>query len=260
MDLAEARTRDFATGARHPWERARLALVAQLVARHVRLDSDAVVLDIGCGDTFVVEQLARLYPEARFYAVDSAFSEELIATFRERLSVANVSLFRSLDGIPPLRKPASLILLMDVIEHVPDDEAFLKDICRRDVFGSDTQVLITVPSYQSLFSAHDRFLGHYRRYSTKALRRLCGAVKLSPIEDGHLFASLLPIRILQVLRERLTGSNDAPPNLAAWKGGESIASLFATFLTVDGRAGLLFSRLGLDLPGLSNFAICRKSA
>jgi hypothetical protein len=259
MDLVEARARNFEAGSRHPWERARLALIGRLVARHLTLQPGDAVLDVGCGDTFVVEGLAQAYPAVRFYAVDSAFTDELIATYRARLKVPNVSLFASLDAVR-LDRPASLVLLMDVIEHVPDDVAFLTDLCARPCIGDRTRLLITVPSYQTLFCSHDRFLGHYRRYSSRTLGRLLDAVRLVPIEAGHLFASLLPVRVLQVLRERVAGSRDAPSDLATWRGGESKARALAAMLTLDGRLGLFLVRVGVRIPGLSNFAICRKSA
>src|SRR5437763_7474104 len=112
MDLVEARARGFDEAVRHPWEQARLALVNHLIRHHVALQSGDVVFDIGCGDTFVVEQLARRYPQVQFCAVDSAFTDQLLERFRARLTVSNVSLFASLDLVP-VAKPAALVLLMD---------------------------------------------------------------------------------------------------------------------------------------------------
>jgi SAM-dependent methyltransferase len=259
MDLVEARARGFEAVVRHPWEQARLALVDRLIRRHVALDSGDAVLDIGCGDTFVAEELARRYPGTHFYAIDSGFTDHLIDTLRARLTVPNVSLFASLESVP-VSTPAALVLLMDVIEHVPDDVAFLEDICGRWFIGENTRFLITVPSFQSLFCSHDRFLGHYRRYSGRTLRRLFTNAKLTSIEGGYLFASLLPVRVFQVLRERVTRSADAPSDLATWRGGDAKARTFAALLTLDGRIALLLARIGVRIPGLSNFAICRKSA
>jgi hypothetical protein len=259
MDLVEARARGFETAVRHPWEQARLALVGQLIARHVTLQPGDAVLDIGCGDTFVVESLARTYPTVQFYAVDTAFTGDLLDDFRAKLSVGNVQLFGSLDAVS-LTKPAALVLLMDVIEHVPDDVAFLNEICGRPYVSQDTRLLITVPSFQSLFCSHDRFLGHYRRYSNRRLRRLFGRVKLTSIEAGYLFASLLPVRVLQVVRERIVGFTEAPTDLATWRGSDVKARALAAVLTFDGRLALQLVRIGVRIPGLSNFAICRKSA
>ncbi|MGC4084861.1 MAG: class I SAM-dependent methyltransferase [Vicinamibacterales bacterium] len=260
MDLAEARSRAFDAGPRHPWERARLALASNLVARNTTLRKDDIVLDIGCGDTFVVEALARQYPHVRFYAVDTAFTPELIALFERRLTASNVSLASSLDDVPQ-EKAASLILLMDVLEHVDDAHGLLRDLRGRSHVAVDTQLLITVPAYPSLFCSHDRFLGHYRRYSAGSLRSLMMEAGLKPDLSGHFFASLLPIRLAQVLVERLWHAPEhAPTGLATWEGSEWLARALAAILELDGRLSLALLRFGVPLPGLSCFALCRTSA
>ncbi len=260
MDLVEARSRGFRVGSRHPWERARVSLASRLIARHVPVRPGDVVLDVGCGDTFVAESLARQHPDAHFYAIDSAFTPELIEVFRARLTVSNVSLCASLDEVP-IDCQVSLVLLMDVLEHVADDLGLLRDIAGRSYFGDETRVLITVPSYARLFCSHDRFLGHYRRYSRRTLETLIGAARLSPIEVGHLFATLVPVRVLQVVREGLSRPVEEPPTgLSTWQGSETLARILAALLEWDGRIGLALLNTGIRLPGLSNFAICRKSA
>src|SRR5262245_27554060 len=234
MDLIENNARVSESSVRHPWERARLTLAHELIRRRARLRPGDVVIDVGCGDTFVSEELARRYPWVQFYAVDNAFTDDLIEKLSDRLTVPNVSLFRSLDDVPAQRK-ATLVLLMDVIEHVPDDVAFLDDICRGPLTGDGTWFLMTVPSFQALFSSHDRFLGHYRRYTVRSFRQLFRKTMLQSAEEGYLFASLLPVRLLQLLKERVTGSPDSFTGLAGWHGSESTSQLVASLLTLDGR-------------------------
>ena len=260
MDLVEARTRRFDAGTRHPWERARLELASRLIDRHVTLGPGAAVLDIGCGDAFVVGSLARRHPLARFYAVDRGFTDELIALYQERLAVPNVSLFAHLDDVP-LTQPAALVLLMDVVEHIADDRGFLYNLRDRPCIGLETRWLFTVPSYGWLFSDHDRFLGHHRRYSIRELHGLLSSARLAPLESGYWFASLLALRALQVVRERLfgAGKNTATDHLADWQGDERTTQRLTALLMLDGGLGLGLSSLGLRLPGLSSFAICRKS-
>jgi SAM-dependent methyltransferase len=259
MDLIENNARDAESTVRHPWERARLTLAHELIRRRVTLRPGDVVLDVGCGDTFVSEELARRYPSVTFYAVDSAFTDELITKVSSRLAVPNVSLFRSLDAVPAGRT-AALVLLMDVIEHVPDDAGFLEDICRRPLIGEGTWFLMTVPSFQSLFSSHDRFLGHYRRYTVRSFRQAFGKTKLQLAEEGYFFASLLPLRLLQLIKERVVGSPETFAGLGGWHGSESTSQLVASLLTLDGRISMSLARAGVRIPGLSNFALCRKSA
>lgn len=260
MDLVEAQSGGFAQTSRHPWERARLALVSRLIARSAPLADGDVVLDVGCGDTFVAESLARAYPRVQFYAVDSAFTPELIDTFTRRMSVGNVALFSSLGEVPAARA-ASLVLLMDVLEHVEDDRGMLRSLADSSHTTSATRFLITVPAYGSLFCSHDRFLGHYRRYSFAEFGALLDAASLVPLSAGHLFASLVPLRILQVLHERLVPPSRVPPTgLATWRGSEGAARVMSAALELDGRLALALLALGIRVPGLSNFAVCRTSA
>lgn len=259
MDLVEARARRFAVGARHPWEHARLSLAARLIRSRIALGAGDVVLDVGCGDTFVAEGLARLHPGAMFFAVDSAFSDDLLRTFADRLAVPNVRLFKSLDEVP-VSTPASLVLLMDVIEHVPDDVAFLRDVCGRPCVAPDAHLLITVPAYQQLFCSHDRALGHYRRYSSRTLGTLMTRAGLTPVEQGNFFASLVPLRLAQVVRERIRPPRADASQIAGWNGSDAVSRVLESVLRVDGRVGLSLGRAGLRLPGLSTYAVCRTSA
>lgn len=260
MDLAEAAARGFAHRPRHPWERARLALTRHLLRRHVPLADGDVVVDIGCGDTFVIESLALQYSRARFFAVDSAFTPELIATLTGRLSARNVTLFPSLRDVPRDR-PASLILLMDVLEHVRDDRGMLQALVRDRVVSPRTRFLITVPAYPVLFCSHDRFLGHHRRYSRAAFDRLVADAALVPLAAGGFFATLLPVRLARALVEGVVGGRrHAASELAAWRGGEAIGRTLACLLECDGRISLALLGIGIRVPGLSHFAICRTSA
>jgi hypothetical protein len=263
MDLVEAKVRTSTASERHPWETARIAVVQKLIERYATLRRESLVIDVGCGDTFVVEQLARAYPDVSFYAVDTAFTAELIGLYRMK-TAANVQLASSLDAIVlPQRAAASLVLLMDVIEHIADDRAFLRDVGARPyVAAGQTRFLITVPAYQMLFSSHDVFLGHYRRYSTRTLRRCLEASGLDVLASGYFFASLLPIRVLQVLRERLTRRDRAAEvtGVANWNGGALSAWCVRQWLMFDAACARGLQQMGITVPGLSHYAICRKSA
>jgi len=59
---------------------------------------------------------------------------------------------------------------MDVLEHLEDDHAMLKAIKEKSV--GENFFFITVPAFMSLWSGHDAYLGHYRRYTLASLRRL----------------------------------------------------------------------------------------
>jgi len=263
MDLVEARQRGFTAATRHPWELARLEVVRRLIDGSVGLGPGAAVLDVGCGDTFVVEQLAATYPAAAFHAVDTAFTDDLIAHYRAHLQAKNVFVSSSLDTIalPPGQR-ISLILLMDVLEHIADDHGFLTQLLAHPALSADTRVLITVPAYQALFCSHDKALGHYRRYSNDQVRHLLERSGLAPLELGYFFSSLVPMRVVQVMKERLVGVPEGTETtgLVTWKGGSTTTAVLKNLLILDSRVSAALGRLGLTVPGLSNFAVCRKSA
>ena len=263
MDLAEARPRPVVASPRHPWERARFEVVRRLVARHLVLRRGAVVLDVGCGDTFVVDRFARMNAGVRFYGVDTAFTSDTIRHYREQSNVSNVRLHQSLDDVDlDAAGTAALVLLMDVIEHVEDEATLIRDLLGRPYIDDETWFVITVPAYQRLFSAHDRFLGHYRRYSRTTARQRLDRAGLTLVQCGYFFACLLPVRALQVLRERMlrAGSIDAQTGVASWGWGAVLGNVLTTLLVLDERVARALDFVGIALPGLSLFAICRKSA
>jgi SAM-dependent methyltransferase len=256
MDLVEAAAGQFRSGQRHPWEGARLTVAADLIDRHVPFSPGDVVLDVGCGDIFVAEALAGRHPAVQFIAVDSAFTDALMQALAGRAR-SNVTLAASLDRVT-LGVPPALILLMDVIEHVPDDRAFLREILDQAGLGPATRVLITVPSYPALTSDHDVFLGHYRRYTRASLRALVEATGLSIVEDGYFFTSLAAARGLQVVKSRIAPSSVEQTGVGRWRGGAMLTRIVVAALTLDARLGIALHRLGLRVPGLSTFAVCRR--
>ena len=261
MDLVEAASGLADEGVRHPWETARLAVVKRLVAGHVELAPGSVVLDIGCGDGFVAGALAAMFPASTFYGIDSGLTPAAIAAAARRLPHPNLHLFRSLDDITdrPAR-PAALVLLMDVIEHIEDDAAFLRGLAAHPLVDRNTLVLVTVPAYQWLFSAHDVFLKHYRRYSNAILRRRLEESGWRVLDIGYFFASLVPLRLLQVIKERILGRREPGASDLMTSHGAASASLMSRVLVADATLGLGLGRAGITLPGLSNYALCRTSA
>jgi SAM-dependent methyltransferase len=256
MDLIEAA--DVSPHHRHPWEIARLWVLRRLIGSAVHLNPGSSVVDIGCGDAFVAGELARAFPNTQFYGIDAAFTPETAAR-RQQALPPNVHLLGDLDSLP-LPGPAALILLMDVIEHIDDDHGFLIDLRGRAIVGPETRMIVTVPAYQSLFSAHDIFLKHFRRYTNRQLRQRLQGAGLQVIDIGYFFASLLPLRIIGVLAERLSPPQTATgTGLSKYAGNRVTTTLLSALLKADAFTALALRRIGISLPGLSNYAICRTS-
>lgn len=248
MDLREAA---LAPDRRHPWELARLRAVRALVCR-APLPPRPALLDIGCGDGWLLTRLATHLDAARAVGVDTALDP---ANAPEPTSDSTDAVIRfvELDALPPDER-FDLVLLLDVLEHVADDLALLE--AARDRLAPGGSLLVTVPAHPVLFSTHDAFLAHHRRYRPRDLVALARRAHLQVRGRGGLFASLLAPRALSVLAQRVLGAKPAAQGVAAWRGGPWLTGMVTGALDLDNRALLAAARLGLPLPGLSAWMIC----
>ncbi len=107
---------------------------------------------------------------------------------------------------------ADLLLLMDVLEHVDDDVGLLGGYARMAPRGA--RVLLTVPAFQWLWSGHDVYLGHRRRYTVARLEATARAAGLEVERACYFFAAVFPLaatlRLPGALRRGFTGQ-DPPP-------------------------------------------------
>lgn len=264
MDLVEVKNRKEKIINRHPWELARFEVVTSLLEGSIRNESDFSILDIGCGDVFFISKMADLYPKAHFYAIDIAFTDEIIALLQETVKGKNIYLFKTLDDANlHLKKEADLVLLLDVVEHIEDDKGFLTSLYKNRAISTNTLVMITVPAYQSLFCSHDHFLGHYRRYTNKSLCQTIQSSGFEKVELGYFFFSLIPPRIMQVFKEKIVkpNLNLETTGLVEWNKGYGITNFIKNVLMFDFNIYKFIKRItGISMPGLSNYIICKKPA
>ena len=66
-------------------------------------------------------------------------------------------------------KKYDLIILLDVIEHIQNENACFKKL--KDLVSNDGFIILTVPAYQFLFCNYDRKFGHFRRYNKKMIEK-----------------------------------------------------------------------------------------
>jgi trans-aconitate methyltransferase len=261
MDLVESKQRIVPAENRHPWELARLDAVRQVIREFAQLQPGGYVVDVGCGDAFFVAQLAKEYPEVNFVAVDTALSEEFGVTLHAFWGVPNLTMHADLESANRAMKggKASLVLLLDVIEHIEHDIRFLDYLKSFPFFTEETTLVITVPAYQGLFCTHDVYLGHFRRYRNEMLEDHVIQAGLRPVKTVYFFTSLLAPRILQVWRESLL--RDKPKlttGLVEWRGSRLVGRMLKAALLLDFRVSWMLNRFGVKLPGLSNLTVCRK--
>jgi hypothetical protein len=149
--------------------------------------------------------------------------------------------------------------MLDVLEHVDDDASFLAETANENL-ADDGYLLLSVPAWQMLFSGHDRALEHRRRYQPADCRSLIEGSGLTPIRTGAAFHSLLLLRAADLAARRVLGYKVREHAELVWRGGELSRDVVAGLLKADTRVSLALERKGLELPGLSWWALCRKTS
>jgi hypothetical protein len=99
--------------------------------------------------------------------------------------------------------------MMDVLEHVDDDVGLVSDYAARVPQG--TVFVVTVPAFQALWSGHDEFLEHRRRYSLQQAESVLHRAGLTVERSGYFFAAVLPIAASMRLAQRLSRRRHSRP-------------------------------------------------
>ncbi|MFN2601778.1 MAG: class I SAM-dependent methyltransferase [Gemmatimonadaceae bacterium] len=100
---------------------------------------------------------------------------------------------------------ADSIVAVNVLEHVEDDEAFLRAAAK--IVRPDGHVLLFVPAHQFLFGSLDKAFDHYRRYSKAGLSSLLSRAGWEPIQISNVnIAGVLPWLVAgKILRNTTIG-------------------------------------------------------
>lgn len=160
--------------------------------RQLNLPEENVKLvDYGCGTGGTVVELKHKFRFRQLLGVDT--SEIAI-----NLALRKMDAFRRIEpGDFSILRDCDLVLLMDVIEHIDDDETFLSSILTSLPEGGSA--IVTVPAMPMLMSKWDRQMGHFRRYDMKGLRQTVELAGGKIIESRYIFSYLVPAAMLRRL-------------------------------------------------------------
>ncbi|HVH47832.1 MAG TPA: methyltransferase domain-containing protein [Labilithrix sp.] len=256
MDLIES-----TDGPRHPWEKSRKAFFTSVLSSALRGRAGTEVLDCGAGDAFFSASLAAVVDLQSVTCWDVGYDAATIGRLEKRYGAAggrtSFSFTRSMPG-----RRFDLILMLDVIEHVQDDVEFVTNIVET-CLAPNGLVLVSVPAWQPLFSRHDVLLRHYRRYAPGQCDRVLRDSGLEITNRGGLFHSLVLPRMVAVVRERAEEAVGKAKPLSesaagTWRGGRVVTSVVDAALRGDNALSHVAARVGLNLPGLSYWALARK--
>ena len=160
------------------------------------------IADIGAGSGFFSKHLlTRRQSACTATCVDIHYDRE-----RDEAVAHKVVSYRKTLG----ETRADLYLLMDVLEHVEEDQSFLKSVV--DGAPQGAYFVISVPAFQFLWSRHDVFLGHFRRYSLSEIGNVAAHAGLTIRTSCYYFGAVFPVAAAMRLIQRLV---PAPAERAA---------------------------------------------
>lgn len=252
MDITEfLRLKDQNIYHRHPWEVSRKNVLIQFIKQSEINFPIKRIVDIGGGDGYVINSLVEKKLAEEYYAIDIAYNEVLINQFKENYANNKVIYLNSLEdyfkNIPS--SEGTLFLCMDVLEHLSNENEILEHLI--EVRGS--YFFFAVPAFQSVFSYHDELLGHYRRYSLLELQNVLEKYSFKIKQKGYYFSSLLLFRKMEQLFNKKRSET-----ITEWNGNKFKELIIISILKLDFKTSLLLKKVGVNLPGLSCYCLCKK--
>jgi SAM-dependent methyltransferase len=201
------------------------------------------VLDVGAGSGFFSRHLLEHGVADTAVCVDIGYPDD-----RDEQCFGKVLSFRRSIGADA----ADLVLFMDVLEHVDNDVALLADYATKVAPGSS--FLITVPAHQWMWSEHDVFLEHRRRYTVGQMETVIQRAGLRVVRGSYYFGLVLPLAAGARWARRILATSDAAPRTQLVRHGALVNAVLGGLC----RAELpLFS--SNRLAGLSVFCLATKA-
>ena len=140
-----------------------------------------------------------------------------------------------------------LVLMMDVLEHVENDVELVRHYTTKVPSGA--HFLATVPAFGFLWSGHDVFLEHKRRYTLPEIEQTMRTAGLTVVRGAYYFGAVFPL----AAAVRLATRNDPTPRSSLRKHGALTNGLLAAACAIE----LPVFPLN-RLAGLSAFVLARK--
>lgn len=251
MDISEfSRLEDKGDYSRHPWEVSRKEVLLKFLKNSSLNFPIQRIVDIGGGDAYVINSLIEKNLAKEYYAIDTAYTPEVISQLKINYNNSPVKYIFDLQEYFDKydTKESTLFLCMDVLEHLENENEIL-DYLKK----GNNYYFFAVPAFQSVFSSHDTLLGHYRRYTLQQLKTCLLKNQFEILDKGYYFTTLLLFRKLDKL---LNKNKEA--SIDNWKGSKFQSFVINIVLKTDFTFSLLLKKIGIKIPGLSTYCLCKK--
>jgi SAM-dependent methyltransferase len=191
---------------RHWWWRAREHVVLDTLAAHRPMGGLHRILDIGCGDGLFFDALLRLDGVELVEGVETDASiVSPNGRHRDRIHVVPFD-----ARFNPGRR-YSAILMLDVLEHLPEPEAALRHALA--LLEPGGVLIATVPAFPALWTRHDELNHHYRRYTRRTFTALAATAGMHISEIRYFFHWTVAAKLATRVVERLVPGQPQSPQV-----------------------------------------------
>jgi ubiquinone/menaquinone biosynthesis C-methylase UbiE len=181
----------------------------QQLIGHLNQDERAFILEVGCSSGFMLKPIQNQFPRSLVIGSD------IVKGPLEKLAGSNPTiplLHFDLTTCPLYTDSVNAVVMLNVLEHIKEDELALKQVFR--ILKPGGIVVIEVPAGPDLYDVYDKLLLHHRRYSMGNLVKLAKGVGFNILNQSHLGFFLYPFFYL-VKKQNKSKQNEIKEREAA---------------------------------------------
>jgi 2-polyprenyl-3-methyl-5-hydroxy-6-metoxy-1,4-benzoquinol methylase len=174
----------------HFWIKRRFEVLRRLAGSLIH--SAGEIAEIGCGHGLLQRQIEEAYGREV-----TGFDLNEFALKQSLARRSNIFCYDIHQQVPSLRQRFDLVFLFDVLEHMADEDHFLRAVMFHLAPGG--KLVLNVPAGKWAYSAYDEAAGHVRRYSIRSLEDTAGRNRLQIANSSYWGLPLAPTLLLRRL-------------------------------------------------------------
>ena len=174
----------------HFWIQRRFDVLRRLAGSLIPIAGE--IAEIGCGHGLLQRQIEETYGRQV-----TGFDLNEFALKQSLARLSNIFCYDIHQQDPSLRQRFDLMFLFDVLEHMADEDQFLRAVMFHLAPGG--KLVLNVPAGKWAYSAYDEAAGHVRRYSIRSLQDTAGRNRLQIAKSSYWGLPLAPTLLLRRL-------------------------------------------------------------
>jgi SAM-dependent methyltransferase len=221
------------------WVSSRNRLFKNLVLRHLSSKGKTKFLEIGCGTGDFIRNIVKIEN------IEITGSEVYLKGLQyAKKNLPNVDFIQFDVTQGNIDDQFDLIAAFDVIEHIENDSAALKNI--NQMLSEDGVLIVSVPQHMFLWSKLDEIVKHKRRYSRNGLVSKLQENSFDISYTTSFVFALFPLMVLSRIFDK--GRSNSKSDDAALEKRVKFSNVLNWLFDLVMRIDEILIRLGISLP------------